>query len=186
MSSIQEEIQLYVDAAVKVAIDDEIRSLTTQLADQRGLYVALSTRFGEMMARENALADRMTALEESIEQAIAECKAEGSTPSPTPVPVPVPVPAPVDPPGSFRWRGKLVTLSPTGQILFDGVLTPENAKTRNVQEAVQGPDGLLWQRNAAGEWYRWTGAASGDYERMPTGPHPVTASITASGSIVGP
>ena len=133
----------------------------------------------------------------SLEQALAECPCDdveapapaptpAPSPTPAPEPAPAPAPVPVDPPGSFRWRGKLVTLSPTGQILFDGVLTPENAKTRNVQEAVQGPDDLLWQRNAAGEWYRWTGAASGDYERMPAGPYPVTASITASGSIGAP
>lgn len=99
---------------------------------------------------------------------------------------PEPAPVPADPPGSFRWRDKLVTLSPTGQILFDGVLTQENAKTLGVVEALQGPDGLLWQKNSAGEVYRWTGSASGDYERMPSWPFPLDAtlaSITASGSI---
>lgn len=148
-------------------------------------------------------------LKAAIEQAIAECPCDEAPPidpppvvvvpdpeppapgpepapaPPNPGPVPVTVPVPADPPGSFRWRDKLVTLSSTGQILFDGVLTPENAKTRNVVEALQGPDGLLWQKNSAGEWYRWSGLASGDYERMPSGPASV-ASITGSGTIAGP
>lgn len=133
-------------------------------------------------------------LRTAIEQAIAECPCDEAppvdsppapepspAPAPEPGPVPVPVPVPVDPPGSVRWRGALWTISAARQILRDGAIIPETAKTSGVQIIYKTPDDLLEQQNLAGEIYRWTGAP--DWERIYPQPQ---LSIAANGTIPRP
>ena len=174
--------------SVEVIIADEIVARLTPEIN------AIIGRLDALTAVQLDINTQVRDMKTAIEQAVAECPCDEAppvdsppapepspAPAPEPGPVPVPVPVPVDPPGSVRWRGALWTISAARQILRDGAIIPETAKTSGVQIIYKTPDDLLEQQNLAGEIYRWTGAP--DWERIYPQPQ---LSIAANGTIPRP